>query len=81
MGPIDFIIIGVVLGIVALALWYVIRQKKRGAKCIGCPSGCDCGKSDKKSGEESCSCGCSSCGGTCGGSCGSADAPADGDTK
>ena len=81
MGPIDFIIIGVVLGIVALATWYVIRQKKRGAKCIGCPSGCDCGKADKKSGEESCSCGCSSCSGTCGGNCGAADAPADGDTE
>ncbi len=65
MGPIDFVIIGVVLVIVALAAWYVIRAKKRGAKCIGCPSGdCCCSKSCKgneKGTEETCSCGC--CGG------------------
>ncbi|MBR2907228.1 MAG: FeoB-associated Cys-rich membrane protein [Clostridia bacterium] len=42
MGPIDFVIIGIVLVIVALAVWYVIRAKKRGARCIGCPSGGSC---------------------------------------
>ena len=61
MGPIDFIVIGIVLLIVGLAAWYVIRAKKNGAKCIGCPSGgCNC---PKASGDgSSCSC-CSGCGG------------------
>ena len=35
----DIIIIAVVLIIVALAAGYVIRAKKRGRRCIGCPEG------------------------------------------
>ncbi len=43
------IVIGVVLLIVGLAAWYVLKAKKSGKKCIGCPhsgscSGCSCGK-------------------------------------
>ena len=49
------ILIIVVLGvIVGLALGYWIRAKKKGVKCIGCPSGASCGKS-----------GCSGCNGQC----------------
>ena len=49
------ILILVVLGaIVGLALGYVIRAKKKGVKCIGCPSGASCGKS-----------GCGGCNGQC----------------
>ena len=49
------ILIIVVLGtIVGLALGYVIRAKKKGVKCIGCPNGASCGKS-----------GCSGCNGQC----------------
>jgi len=33
----NFIIIAIVLVIIGLAAWYVIRAKKRGQKCIGCP--------------------------------------------
>ena len=64
MGIEDYIIIAVVALIVALALFYVIRAKKRGVKCIGCPSGgCGCGKSQDANGAcsgmcSSCSCGC-----------------------
>ena len=50
----NILIIAVVLAIVGLAVGYVIRAKKRGAKCIGCPSGASCGKS-----------GCSGCNGQC----------------
>ena len=39
----------VLVAIIALAAWYVIRAKKRGQKCIGCPSAGSCGK-------QSCSC-------------------------
>ena len=44
----NILIIAVVLAIVGLAVGYVIRAKKRGAKCVGCPEG-SCG---------SCNCGC-----------------------
>ncbi len=45
----NILVIGLVLGILALAAGYVIRAKKRGKKCIGCPGGCNgncsgCGK-------------------------------------
>ena len=50
----NILIIAVVLAIVGLAVGYVIRAKKKGAKCIGCPSGGTCGKS-----------GCSGCSGQC----------------
>jgi len=37
----NFIIIAVMLLIVALAVGYVIKVKKNGRKCIGCPGGCE----------------------------------------
>ncbi len=40
---IDYIIIGIVAVIAGLSAWYIIRQKKKGAKCIGCPSSKSCG--------------------------------------
>lgn len=46
----DFIIIAVVLALVAAVAAYIIRAKKKGQKCIGCPyskecssKGCCCG--------------------------------------
>ena len=40
----NVIIILILLAIVSLAAGYVIRAKKRGQKCIGCPDGgcCSC---------------------------------------
>ncbi len=38
--------------IVAAALIYIIRAKRRGVKCIGCPCGCSGGK--KNEGEHHC---------------------------
>ncbi|MBQ8868304.1 MAG: FeoB-associated Cys-rich membrane protein [Oscillospiraceae bacterium] len=49
----DLIIIGVVALIVALALGYIIKAKKSGKKCIGCPDSSTCGGACS-----SCSCGC-----------------------
>nr|WP_291353281.1 FeoB-associated Cys-rich membrane protein [Desulfosporosinus sp.] len=39
---VDFIVIGVVAGLVALAIYKIVRDKKRGVKCSGCGgcSGC-----------------------------------------
>ena len=42
MGPADLIIIAVIVLIVGGASAYIIRAKKRGQKCIGCPVGKDC---------------------------------------
>ena len=38
----NFIIIAVVAIIIGLAGGYIHKTKKRGIKCIGCPSGCSC---------------------------------------
>ena len=50
----NLIVIAVVVLIVGLAGWYVWREKKRGAKCIGCPNSGSC------SGGCGGSCGCKS---------------------
>jgi len=39
---IDIIVIACVVAAVAAAAGYVYRSKKRGVKCIGCPSGGNC---------------------------------------
>lgn len=36
----DLIIIAILLVIVGLAAWYIVRAKKKGQRCIGCPGGC-----------------------------------------
>ena len=38
----DFLIVGVLLIIIGVAIVYIIKAKKSGAKCIGCPSGGQC---------------------------------------
>ena len=46
----NVIIVIVLLAIVTGIVWYLLRAKKSGQKCIGCPyskqckSNCDCGK-------------------------------------
>ena len=38
----DFLIIIVVLMIIGAATAYIIKEKKRGTRCIGCPAGGSC---------------------------------------
>ncbi len=45
----DYIILGIVSAILAAVIIYLVRQKKKGVKCIGCPHGSKC---------TSCDCGC-----------------------
>ncbi len=45
----DFIVIGILALIVGAIIFYLVREKKKGVKCIGCPyaKGCaskSCGK-------------------------------------
>ena len=42
MSTVDYIIIGVILAISGLSLWYILREKKKGKKCIGCSCNGDC---------------------------------------
>lgn len=57
MGFADYILIGAIVLIVGLAAFYVIKAKKKGVKCIGCPSGCNCSNKDNE--EKQASGGCS----------------------
>ena len=54
MGPLDILILLILAAIIGGVVWYIIRAKKSGKKCIGCPAG-GC------SGKGGCGCGC--CGG------------------
>ena len=38
----DFIVLGIVVIIIAFAVAYIVKAKKRGVKCIGCPAGGTC---------------------------------------
>ncbi len=40
----DVIVVIALLLIIGSAVAYIIRAKKRGAKCIGCPHAANCGK-------------------------------------
>ena len=43
----NFIVILIVIAIVGAAVAYIIREKKRGVKCIGCPAAATCPNSGK----------------------------------
>lgn len=38
----NIIVILILVAVFGGALFYVVRQKKRGSKCIGCPYECSC---------------------------------------
>lgn len=42
MKPVDWIVIGILLVIVAFASYAIYRSKKSGKKCIGCPDSGSC---------------------------------------
>ena len=54
----DFIVAGILFLMISVATIYIIKAKKSGAKCIGCPSAGYC--SGKKGGHSECKCGCHS---------------------
>ena len=53
MGPIDYAIIAAVVLMIGGAVFYIIRTKRSGQRCVGCPhsktcsGGCNCPSSDK----------------------------------
>ncbi|MDC7241193.1 MAG: FeoB-associated Cys-rich membrane protein [Spirochaetales bacterium] len=44
MSIMDIAVVGVILLVISLAVWKIVRDKKRGVKCSGCPDSgkCDC---------------------------------------
>ena len=44
MGAKDILVLTVVAVLVGLAVAYIIKEKKNGAKCIGCPNAKSCSK-------------------------------------
>lgn len=56
----NIIVVAVVVLIIGGALGYVIKAKRRGVKCIGCPEAEKCANKNKTS---ACSGNCSCCGG------------------
>ena len=51
----DLFIVAIVAVIIGFVIRYIYKEKKSGAKCIGCPSAKTCGG------------GCSGCSGSCSG--------------
>ena len=48
---IDYVIIAIILAILGGAIFYILRARKKGVKCVGCPNGGHCnGKCDTCSG-------------------------------
>ncbi len=56
METVDYIVIALLLLVIGGAVAYIIKAKKSGQKCIGCPYSKDCAKNRKGDG------GCCSCG-------------------
>lgn len=44
MKPVDLLIVLVIAAIAGIAVWYVIKSKKSGKKCVGCPYAEECAK-------------------------------------
>ena len=47
MSPADWIVLAVILLTVGGATAYIIKAKKSGKKCIGCPDSCSCSAKQK----------------------------------
>jgi len=57
----DLILVAVLVLIIGGAVVYIIKEKKRGVKCIGCPAAGECASHGQGT-ASACSGGCSGCG-------------------
>ena len=55
MQPVDYLLIAVLVLIIGGAVVYIVKAKKRGVKCIGCPNAGSCGVQGEHT---HCHCGC-----------------------
>ena len=44
----DLIAVLIIISVISLATGYIIKSKKKGIKCIGCPSASCCPSKNKK---------------------------------
>ena len=44
MSIVDYIAIAAIALVIGAAVFYIVRAKKRGEKCIGCPYARECGR-------------------------------------
>ena len=61
---IDFIVVAILVVVVGAALAYIIKSRKNGIKCVGCPEAkncCSCGHTEDT--VSPCGCGSDSCAG------------------
>ena len=42
MKPVDFVILGMIVLILGAVAFYLLKARKKGIKCIGCPDGAKC---------------------------------------
>lgn len=59
----NIIIVVILALILGAAITYIIKAKKSGKKCIGCPDSCSCGAKKDSAENSSCDGNCSCCGG------------------
>lgn len=52
----DLIVVGILLVLVGAAVFYIWKEKKRGTRCIGCPSAGCCSSKECSNSEEYCKC-------------------------
>ena len=65
MQPADIIVVVIIALIVGAAMAYIIKAKRSGKGCIGCPDSCSCNASAKSQTTEDTGA-CASCGSCCG---------------
>ena len=61
MELVDIIVIAVIVLVIGGASAYIIKAKKSGKKCIGCPDSCSCHTKSKNESSGSFCTSCSSC--------------------
>lgn len=57
----NFVVIAIIVAILALVILYIVKAKKSGIKCIGCPDAKTC--QSRAGGCSSCNGGCQGCNG------------------
>ncbi len=62
---VNIVVGGIIVLILVSVVVYIVRAKRRGVRCIGCPSGGSCASTPKKDDQSKnegcgCDCGCSS---------------------
>lgn len=55
----NVIVVVILALVIGSALAYIIRERKKGIKCVGCPSGGQCAACRHMAEEEQSCCGCS----------------------